>query len=54
VVIPLADAPALLPMPSAAVIVLQQTPNAVFAAEEFFKATLVASTRARLTAASQL
>jgi len=32
--------PAPLPMPAAAVIVLRQTPNAAFAAEEFFKATL--------------
>ena len=35
-----AGAPTLLPMPAAAVIVLRQTPNATFAAEEFFKATL--------------
>src|SRR6516162_6485943 len=39
-VIPPAGAPTLLPMPAAAVIVLRQTPNATFAAEEFFKATL--------------
>jgi hypothetical protein len=30
----------LLPLPAAAVIVLRQTPNAAFAAEESFKATL--------------
>ncbi|MBV8772375.1 MAG: hypothetical protein JO166_08615 [Deltaproteobacteria bacterium] len=35
-----AGAPAPLPMPAASVIVLRQTPNAAFAAEEFFKATL--------------
>ena len=35
-----AGVPTLLPMPAAAVIVLRQTPNAAFAAEEFFKATL--------------
>ena len=34
-----AGTPSLLPMPAAA-IVLRQTPNAAFAAEEFFKATL--------------
>ena len=38
--IPPAGVPASLPLPAAAVIVLRQTPNAVFAAEEFFKATL--------------
>jgi site-specific recombinase XerD len=40
VVIPPAGTSALLPMPAAAIIVLRQTPNAAFAAEEFFKATL--------------
>jgi site-specific recombinase XerD len=35
-----ANAPALLPVPPAALAVLRQTPNAPFAAEEFFKATL--------------
>jgi site-specific recombinase XerD len=40
VTIPPAGAPAPLPMPAAALIVLRQTPNAAFAAEEFFKATL--------------
>src|SRR6516225_2029057 len=35
-----AGVPAALPMPAAAVIVLRQTPNAAFAAEEFFKAAL--------------
>ena len=32
-----AGAPTLLPMPAAAVIVLRQSPNATFAAEEFFQ-----------------
>src|SRR5215469_4006693 len=40
VVIPPDGTPSLLPMPATAVIVLRQTPNAAFAAEEFFKATL--------------
>jgi integrase/recombinase XerD len=38
--IPPAGAPTLLPMPAAAVIVLRQTPNAAFAADEFFKASI--------------
>jgi hypothetical protein len=40
VVIAPGGAPALLPMPAAAIIVLRQTPNAAFAAEEFFEAIL--------------
>jgi hypothetical protein len=32
-------------MPAAAVIVLRQTPKAAFAAEEFFKATLMLELR---------
>ena len=39
-IIPPAGAPVSLPMPAAAIIVLRQTPNAAFAAEEFIKATL--------------
>src|SRR5215831_1282473 len=35
-----AGVPTSLPLPATAVIVLRQTPNAAFAAEEFFKATL--------------
>jgi integrase/recombinase XerD len=35
-----ASVPTALPLPAAAVIVLRQTPNAAFAAEEFFKAAL--------------
>jgi integrase/recombinase XerD len=35
-----ASVPTALPLPAAAVIVLRQTPNAAFAAEEFFKASI--------------
>src|SRR5215472_4456103 len=38
--IPPAGVPTSLPLPATAIIVLRQTPNAAFAAEEFFKATL--------------
>jgi integrase/recombinase XerD len=40
VTVPPAGVPTSLPLPAAAVIVLRQTPNAAFAAEEFFKASL--------------
>jgi integrase/recombinase XerD len=40
VTVPPASVPTALPLPAAAVIILRQTPNAAFAAEEFFKATL--------------
>jgi integrase/recombinase XerD len=40
VVVPPDGTPRLLPMQAAALIVLRQTPNAAFASEEFFKATL--------------
>src|ERR1035438_1251796 len=35
-----ADAPEPLPIPATAIAVLQRTPNATFAAEEFFKASI--------------
>src|SRR2546429_5537404 len=40
VAIPPAGAPAMLPLPAAALAVLKQPPNAAFAADEFFKGSL--------------